>query len=828
MSARLRLFVSDARHSPGRVLGVAITCLVTAVVVGVAALLFTTLAGWEQPERAGLGSVSAVVVATTPDDQVAGALPADALARVRAVSGAQQAVEYRDRTVSIVRGDALLPDVDGRTTRAWNFSAAVADGYQLDRGAAPAGNELVVDGATAAEAGIDVGASVPTVSAAGVVSRRVSGILRASEGTAAGGPVLLLADPELATMAGSTLPHAILVPGAAGQDAAELRAALGAGLPGLRVLAPEDYRTGDTGVTENKIGGGINLLSLLLFALITSAATVLGTTMSLWTSQRTPQLTVLRALGVSSGRLRRMVLGDAALIAVPVALLGALLGALPGAKLARAALVDADILPTDTPAVSLGGAAVGALALAVLLTVSLTLVASLSGARQAGRLDAAAALNSGSGAVKLRRRFSRLLIGLILLALGAAPMLVNGGGGALVMGAAATVSVLILVPALTVLSPWLTPLLTPLAGLVARLDRGVGHLIASNLRMSTLRTAGLAGPALLAVGLSTALLSAPRTLDAGVVEQTTQRVQAGHLVVPAGSAGLPLALPAGYTGTAARLLDTTIQPAAETSQGGPTGIAAAGADGAALAGLLDLGSAAGGLTALTGDTFAASKDIAKQHKWDIGEQVPLLLDDGTRHDLRLVTTYGNDLGFAGVLLPMELAVAHSPDPMLAMILLGGDPAAWPATPGAAVIDRDTYLDALDPRESADSLAPLIIALVLAGYAVLSLANSAGLAQADRGPENRTLRLLGGRKDQLLRLVAGEALAAAAIGIVLGLLVGIGGLLPLARATGRALPVLDVMGVVIIPLICGLAAVIPAVLAARPLRPVTERAEGGTP
>ncbi len=50
-----------------------------------------------------------------------------------------------------------------------------------------------------------------------------------------------------------------------------------------------------------------NLLSLLLSMLLMGAVLVIGSTVSLWTGQRLEQFAVLRALGVTAGRLRWMV-----------------------------------------------------------------------------------------------------------------------------------------------------------------------------------------------------------------------------------------------------------------------------------------------------------------------------------------------------------------------------------------------------------------------------------------------------------------------------------------------------------------------------------------
>ncbi|NYT94863.1 FtsX-like permease family protein [Salinispora sp. H7-4] len=818
MSARLRLTAADVRLRPGRVLAVAVACLVTAAILGANGLLIAVLLERPKVSPLGLGEVTAVVVRTSDSGAVAPAVAPDLAARLTDVPDVRRVVEFRGRTLSVVADGALVAGRDRAGTWAWNWSAAEAAGYRIEAGTAPTGSDLVLDPHTADQLGLRPGDQVETLDGSGRTSRRLSAVVvPPAGGSADAEPTLLLADDQVARLPGSTRADALLVTAASGSDPMRIRSALDARLgDGYRAISAEDFSPGPASTSEQQVEASVNLLALLLFVLVTSAAMVLGTTLSLWISQRGPVLAVLRALGVSRLRLRLLVLGDAAMVVAPLAVVG-VVGAVPTAWAIRTALIQTGILPPDAPAVRASGAGVAILAAAALLTVLLALTASATAVRAAGRIDAAEALRAGTSEAKRARPVGRLVAGLSLLALAAAALVATAGKGAVLLGAGATASVLFVVPALTVLSPWLAPLFVPVAGLLARLaGRDVGRLAAANLRHSPLRTAAIAAPALLAVGLTTALLGAPRTLDEGAARQADQRLLAAQVVVPAGTAGLPLSATANLPADqAAAMITTTVLPRNESRYEGPVAVPAAGIDPTVLPTLLDLGINDGDLTALTADTFAAGTGTAKQHGWSTGSSYQLELADGQSRHLRLIATYQRELGIAGVLLPAELAISHTPDPTLDMLLLTDDQHAWQPPPGARLLDRQTYLATLQPRQSTDNAAILIIALVIAGYALISLANTASLAQGDRHHQRHTLRMIGGSRHQLRRLVITEATGATTIGILLGLLAALAGLTPLAIAAGNGpLPELDPRWTITVPLLCLSAAATSAALAAR--------------
>ncbi|WP_188299692.1 FtsX-like permease family protein [Streptomyces sp. CBMA156] len=575
-----------------------------------------------------------------------------------------------------------------------------------------------------------------------------------------------------------------------------------------------------------------SLLGLLLTLLLMSAVLVTGSTVALWTNQRLGQFAVLRALGVTAGRLRALVVADVALVALAPAAVAAVAGTVPAAGFGRRVLIERELFPAAVELPSTGQT--GAIAAGACLgTCAVAVLAALASVLAAGRVQPIDLLKEESLALAPpRRNAGRLVAGVAMALLLCGPLVVLMAAtdmppvfqGAMVMGLAMSV-----IPTLAVLAPWFVPLLTgPCCVLLRLLDRRAGRIAAAGLRAAPARTAAIAVPVLLAVGTVVCLLGSGATMGAAVHRQTGQALRADAVVTAEPGSRLP-ARPAGLPGgTAVAPIATEVTAPSGFYDDQPRPTQAWGVDGAALRSVLDLGEQQGGLTELVPGTFAAGSTQAASHHWKLGQSVGLRLADGQETQLRLVAVYQRDLAFPSFVLPADLALAHTPAPYADRVLLRGDPNTWELRPGQRLAARADYLAHLRPRSVQDDMASRLIVSVVGGYALLAVANTCAIAQRDRRSQRAHLRALGLGRGQLLRCVVYEVLASALVGAVLAVVTAGICLVPLARAVGQGpLPALDVPWTVGVLTGVLVATVVPAALAARPLRGIRRQFATGS-
>ncbi|MET8541394.1 FtsX-like permease family protein [Kitasatospora sp. NPDC004799] len=574
-----------------------------------------------------------------------------------------------------------------------------------------------------------------------------------------------------------------------------------------------------------------SLLGLLLTLLLMSAVLVTGSTVALWTNQRLGQFAVLRALGVTAGRLRSLVVADVALVALLPSAAAAVAGTVPAAGFGRRMLIERELFPAavDLPP---AGQSWAIAAGACLGTCAVAVLAALASVLAAGRVQPIDLLKDQSLALAPpRRNAGRLVAGIAMALLLCGPVLalmVVMDMPPVLQGALVLALAMSVIPTLAVLAPWFVPLLVgPCCALLGLLDRKAGRIAAAGLRAAPARTAAIAVPVLLAVGTVVCLLGSGATIGAAVQQQTEQALRADAVVTAEPGSRLP-ARPAGLPGgTAVAPIATKVTAPPSLFDDKPKPTRAWGVDGAALRSVLDLGEQQGRLDELAPGTFAAGSTEATSHHWKLGQDVTFTLADGQQAQLRLVAVYQRDLAFPSYVLPADLALAHTPAPYADQVLLGGDPGGWELRPGQRLATRADHLAHLRPRSAQDDMASRLIVAVVGGYALLAVANTCAIAQRDRRSQRAHLRALGLGRGQLLRCVVYEVLASALVGTALAVVTAGICLVPLARAVGQGLPALDVPWTVGVLLGVLVATALPAALAARPLRGIQRQFATGS-
>jgi putative ABC transport system permease protein len=580
--------------------------------------------------------------------------------------------------------------------------------------------------------------------------------------------------------------------------------------------APESAYTGSSVRPEDVD----SLFGLLASLTVMSAVTVIGTTVSLWTSQRLGGFAVLRALGASAAQLRTLVITDVIRLALISAVVGTAALTLPLAWAGRRLLIDRELFPKtiQIPSTPTMFATAGTVVAAIVLVAVL---AGFGSVRSAGRVSPTAALNEQGMEPSAPRTTGRLTAGILLFVFLCLPLIVISAVPAvpaLIRVGTATALATMLVPTLAVLAPWLIPTISrPFAAVLKVADPRLGKVAAAAVRHAPARTGAVAVPVLLAVGIAAALLGAEAGISTAMKDQTRSALRASAVVTPAaGNTTLPAPPPELPSGTVATAVVTThLTPPPSGWDKHPDPEKTWGVDPVALPRVLDLDVQSGAVADLGAGSFAAGKNLADSRNWQVGKPISLLAADGSPVSLRLVAVYSRDLSFPQLLVPQSAVPAADAAAGPDMVLLTGDPRGWPARAGDVVRDRAGYLAHYDPR-GGDALANYLIVAVVVGYALLSAANSSALAQRGQTTERAHLRALGLGRLQLARLVAAETLTAAAVGAVLAGVVALLCLAPLSLSLGLGfLPPLNVPWAVGVAAACVLFTAGPAVLAARP-------------
>jgi putative ABC transport system permease protein len=731
-------------------------------------------------------------------------IPAALAERVAGVDGVQAVIPDRSIPATVATADGqLLAGPDGGAVVGHGWSSAALTPYSLAAGRAPSTpGEVVLDATLAAQRNVGVGAQVRLTSSNGTSDYTVVGLARPPGGRGWQG-VIFVTDALAARL--SADPARVDALGVRLEDGADpeqvahrVRRTVGG-----RIVA---YTGRDRGKAESlaatqrnqdliAFGGAFGSMAVLL------AIFVVAATLGLSALQRGRELALLRAVGAKPRQIRRLLVGEAVL----VALAAGLVGLVPGVLLGWVLLHQLQGRGIGAETASL---AVGPLPAVIAVGVGLVtacLAAWIAG-RRVARIRPTAALAEAPVEPK-RIGLVRLLLGLGFLAGG---VLLSATAKSL-QGEAAAATSFFVVFVLMVAGGLLGPVLARMAAatygpIVAALFPTSGFLAMANVRTRARRFASASTPIAMGVALSIALVGSVTVPAKATKEQARHRMLAERVLAAPGGLPAPLldevrALPGVAAATS--VLPTDVG-AVYREFGGPTfdflpavGISPPGIDRT-----LDLDVRDGSLAALRDDGVAVSVDRARSLRVGVGDELSLWLGDGQRTTLRVVATYASDLGFGEFVLPREVVAAHVSVPMDARMLVryadGADTAALDAklarlaehTPGLKAVDR-TAMQAADLEQAKlDSWVNYLMIGVLLAFIAVAAANSLVMATGERSHELALLRLVGATPRQVTRMIRGEALAVIGFGVLLGLAIAAATLVPFSLAIAQtAIPYL---------------------------------------
>jgi putative ABC transport system permease protein len=722
-------------------------------------------------------------------------IPAALAQRVAGVDGVRTVIADRSVPTTVATADGrLLSGPDGGPVVGHGWSSAALTPYRLAAGRGPdTPGEVVLDATLADRGEVGVGAQVRITSTDGTRGYTVVGVARPPPGRAWQG-MAFVTDALAARLSADPARVDALGVGLEGgadpeQVAQRVRRAVGGGVAaytGRDRGSVESLASSQRNEEHVSLGGAFGGFAVLL------AVFVVAATLGLSVLQRGRELALLRAVGAKPGQIRRLLVGEAAIVALAAGLVGlapgALLGSFLFSQLQRRGIgaETASLVIGPLPAVIAVGVGLAAACLAAWVA-----------GRRAARIRPTAAL--AEAAVEPRRLGPlRVLVGLGFLAGGG---LLSATANSLQGEAAAAASfavVFVLMVAVGLLGPALARMAAAgYAPVVAGLLPTSGFLAMANLRTRARRFASASTPIALGVAFSLVLVGSLTVQATATAEQSHRQVLADRVLAAPG--GLPpglldelRALPGVEAATS--VLPTTVGTLYREFDGQTFDfLPAVGISPGGIGRTLDLDVREGSLAALPADGVAVSVDRARSLGVGVGDPVSLRLGDGEPTTLRVVATYAANLGFGEFALPRAVVAAHVSVPMDARMLVsyadGADTAALDAelatlaerTPGLSVVDRATMREADAEQARVEGWVNYLMIGVLLAFIAVAAANSLVMATGERARELALLRLVGATPRQVTRMIRVEALAVIGFGVLLGLAIAAATLVPFSLA-----------------------------------------------
>ncbi|GAA2141180.1 ABC transporter permease [Glycomyces algeriensis] len=671
---------------------------------------------------------------------------------------------------------AAIPGVTGAAadlTFAARLAGTELEGHSWDTAAlfdtstpAPGTGEVVLDTETADATGFRSGDRIALTTAVGTTEYTVSAVADLP------GQGLYTDAATALALAGHAAGQADLIAVDADGDTAAVAAAVRSALAGTGF----EVVTGDARGDAETLAGGtarselIELATALAATIVLLVGFITGGAISVSVAGQRRDLALLRAVGATPRQVRRLVASQATLVAaaglVPGIGVGYLLAERFTAFLAGSG-TTAGLPVALTPVSGLIAAAL------LLLTVQ---CAARIAAWRTSRLPATAAVTEsrveprGSGRV-------RTVIGLLVIAMAitqALMPLVVPGEAAFASAATATLTAVI---GLALAGPALVRAV--LRFTTRKSGAGTGApawLAASNGRAYARRTAGAVAVLALAVGLTVTQVSAQSTFTQTAAAEIADGSKADATVTGAISAADLAALnEASGVDAAVGVIHTDVLRIYEMAGDVEADPLPALAFSPGIDQVADLDVEDGDLADLTGDTVALDAGTARLWGADVGDEIGLILADGTRVDAEVAATYGRGFGFGTIVLAADLVTGHAGPRFYDAALATGDPAAvsdWAAGVPGLTAEPGAAVPYISTGMTPDQWLNIMVTLALCGYVMLGAANSLVAATARRRGEFAGLRAAGATPRQVRAMMRRETLFLCALAIGAGLAVSV--------------------------------------------------------
>jgi putative ABC transport system permease protein len=568
--------------------------------------------------------------------------------------------------------------------------------------------------------------------------------------------------------------------------------------------------------------------ALLVFAAV---AVLVGgflifNTFAVTVAQRSREFALLRTLGASRRQILGSVMAESAVIGVVASIVGIAAGLVvaPGLR----SLLSAFGLDLGTTSSQLQ---LRTVIVALLVGVIATVVSGFVPARRATRVQPVEAMRDAEPHAPARLRRRRVILALVVEALGVALLLYGLLGDPGTASATASVlgfGTLLMIFGLAMLAPTLVrPLSSAIGKPLERILGISGRLGRENSTRQPQRTAVTASALMIGVALVVlvAIFAAGlrATIDQGIDEQIRA---AGIITHDDGFSPLP----AGLTDRLEQVDGVTavspirFETGKIVGESGTTGVT--GVDDATVRDVLTLNWEEGSddvLSGLGADGAAISNEFADSKDLGVGDSLSFITPRGNEVTYTIKGIYDSTAGVVGgvVLSNSSLESAWKADDIAFALVAGDDPEAIKRAEEAALTDFPTAkpMTIADFKEEqnrqVDTLVGLVLALLMLSVivALLGIINTMALAVHERLRELGMLRAVGMSRRQVRRMVRAESVITALIGAVLGTVLGIAFAALLSRPLADEgfvfeLPIATLIGVCILAAIAGVLAAIP--------------------
>ncbi|WP_307793502.1 FtsX-like permease family protein [Amycolatopsis sp. MtRt-6] len=725
-------------------------------------------------------------------------LSEEQVARIAAVPGVGRAVRDVSFPAVLLRdGSPQLAAAPVLAGHGWD--SAALGGYTVREGAAPtAPGQVVLDPATASAAGAATGATVELVVDGRPQSFTVAGIAEPGQAVRAPAFFFSAADTQrFATHPGRV--GAVGVFPADGVDAGELAARIAGNVGGVSVLTGDDRGSAEfLGVTASRLplillAAVFGSMVLVVMALVVSA------TIGLTVRQRQQEIALLRATGATPKQVHRMVVAETMAVGVIAAVCGAFLGSLLGDRI-FATSVSLGIVPPELvfaqDFIALGAGVVATLA----ITFAAAWFAALAASR-ARPIQALAEAAIPSAKVNPLRRMGALVFAAATVLLAATTMFMPAdtaaaiGGPALLTGAVAVA--LVGPEIMAYVADRFGPVIRRVAGRDAALavinSRTRAVAFAAALTPITLATAVALGNVYSQTTAQRAQVSAyaGQLVADAVVGTDTGGISPDELTRIRGTAGV---------GTASPLVTSSgwIERPYDGNGSDPLrllGIAAEDQGGSVLATEVTQGS----LKNLSGEAVALPESVAGDLEIKLGDRITMRLGDGAEVAVNVVALLDSPSSYPSMVLPADLLAAHTtagrPAQVLVKAAAGQDADALVAAlterlrafPGTTVGDDGALVRNFQAGADVEALINYLLAVLAIAYAAIAAVNTLAVAVLGRRREFGVQRLAGADRRQVRRMLFVEGGIVAVIGLVLGIVIALCTVLPMAITTGQIVP-----------------------------------------
>jgi putative ABC transport system permease protein len=719
-----------------------------------------------------------------------GRVPASLVPEIESVPGAADAEGNLQFYAQLIdkKGDAIGNPQQGAPTFGFNWGTVKElNPYRLEPGGqAPQGGQVVIDAASAQEAGFEVGDTITILTQGPPGQYQISGIAKFGDADSAAGSTAALFDT----------PTAQAITGASDQfDSISVVSDPGVSQETLkdRIAAKLDNKayqvlTGAQITKENQsdIKNALQFfnVALIVFALI---ALFVGTfiifnTFSIVVAQRLREMALLRALGASG----RQVLGSVLTEAVLVGLFASVIGLGAGIVLSSGLKAVLDAFGFDIPA---GGTVVTAQTVIVALVVgtSVTTLSAIVPARKASRVAPIAAMRdvATEGRPHSGRR---VLIGLGIVALGVLSLFAGlfGGAGIQLVGLGA----LIVFVGVFVLGPAVARPLSDVIGWPAARVRGItGSLARDNAMRNPKRTSATAAALMIGVALVGFITIFAASAKESINAQVDESFSADYVISTGSGFGAGFG---GFSPTLATDIAKLPQVGGSSplrfnqAEFGGSSQFFAGVDPRSATEVFNMKVEDGKVGDLAEpNSVGISRSVADDKHWKIGSRVPAQFPNGaTPLTVRTIYGNGNKEGFADYTLSIATVSEHYTSQLDQYVFVklasGVSPAegrkaidgVLKAYPNAELQDRTEFKDA--QAAQINQLLGLIYVMLLLAViiALIGIANTLALSIYERTRELGLLRAVGMSRRQLRSSIRWESVIISLLGTFLGLVIGL--------------------------------------------------------